>query len=44
MNENGRHGVQLMPDPTSIFMLLFADDVVLMSDTVPGFAEPIECT
>jgi len=36
MNVCGRHGVQLMPDLTNVFMLLFADDIALISDTVPG--------
>ena len=28
MRKRGKHGVQLMPDLTEMFMLLFADDVV----------------
>ena len=34
--KHGRHGVQLMPDVTDVFLLLFADDVVLISDSVIG--------
>ena len=32
----GRHGIQLIPDLIEIFILLFADDVILVSDTVCG--------
>ena len=32
----GKHGVQLMPDATDVFLLLFADDIVLISDSVVG--------
>ena len=32
----GKYGVQIMPDPKELFILLFADDVVLLSDTVHG--------
>ena len=31
-----RHGIQLIPDLIEIFILLFADDVILVSDTVCG--------
>jgi len=34
--ENGKHGVQLKPDVTQLFMLMFADDVALISDTAIG--------
>lgn len=33
---NGRHGVQLIPDMIQLFILLFADDIVLLSDSVIG--------
>ena len=33
---NGNHGVQLHPDITELFMVLFADDVVLLSYTPVG--------
>jgi len=36
IKREGKHGVQLMPDLTEVFMLLFADDMVLVSDTVLG--------
>ena len=29
--QRGRHGIQLIPDLIEIFILLFADDVILMS-------------
>ena len=32
----GRHGIQLIPDRIEIFILLFAEDVILMSDSVCG--------
>ena len=34
--QRGRHGIQLIPDLIQIFILLFADDVILMSDSVCG--------
>ena len=34
--QGGRHGIQLIPDLIEIFILLFADDVILVSDTVCG--------
>ena len=36
VSKRGRHGIQLVPGAIEIFMLLFADDVVLMSSTVIG--------
>ena len=34
--QKGRHGLTLTPDVLEIFILLFADDIVLMSETVVG--------
>ena len=34
--DNGKHGVQLKPDVTQLIMLMFADDVALISDTAIG--------
>ncbi|RUM94596.1 MAG: hypothetical protein DSZ28_02380 [Thiothrix sp.] len=34
--QKGKHGVQIMANDTELFTLLFADDLVLLSDTVPG--------
>ena len=36
MNEYGKHGVQLLPDLLEICILMFADDVCLISDSVSG--------
>jgi len=32
----GKHGIQLFPDSATIYLILFADDIVLISDTVVG--------
>ena len=37
LSKNGKHGTQLIPGATEIFMLLFADDVILLSSTPAGF-------
>ena len=34
ITENGKHGIQLSPDLIELMILLFADDVVLFSDSV----------
>ena len=36
LSKNGKHGIQLIPGATEIFMLLFADDVILLSSTPAG--------
>ena len=36
INENGRHGIQLSWDLIQILILLFADDVVLLPDSIIG--------
>jgi hypothetical protein len=36
INMNGRHGIQLSPELVQILILLFADDVALLSDSVVG--------
>ena len=33
---NGKHGIQLMPSNVVIYLLLFADDIALVADTVIG--------
>lgn len=33
MHEKGIHGILLSPDEVQLFLLLFADDEVLLSDT-----------
>ena len=35
-DQQGMHGIQLIPDLIEIFILLFADDIILMSDSVCG--------
>ena len=36
LNRDGKHGIQLLPGSEVIFHLLFADDALLISDTVTG--------
>jgi len=36
INENGKHGVQLSPDIIQLLILLFADDIALLSDSIVG--------
>ena len=36
LSKNGKHGIQLIPGASEIFMLLFADDVILLSSTPAG--------
>lgn len=36
INETGRHGIQMLPGLIELFILLFADDVALLSTTVYG--------
>ena len=33
LSKNGKHDIQLIPGATEIFMLLFADDAILLSST-----------
>ena len=35
--KKGRHGIQLEPGAVEIFLLLFADGMILLSDTVVGW-------
>ena len=39
--QRGRHGIQLIADLIEIFILLFADDVILMSDSVCGLQKQL---
>jgi len=41
IKDKGKHGVQLVANGIDLFVLLFADDVVLLSDTVPGLQNQI---
>ena len=36
IRNRGRHGIQLFPDLTELFILLFADDIILLSDSTCG--------
>ena len=36
IDESGVHGIQLLPNMTELFILLFADDVALLSNTPTG--------
>ena len=36
LSKRGRHGIQLIRGATEIFLLLFADDVILLSNTIAG--------
>jgi len=36
VDTNGMHGIQLLPGLVELFLLLFADDIVLLSDTARG--------
>ena len=42
MNENGKHGIQLLPGIMELFILLFADDVVLFSTTPAGLQNQLD--
>lgn len=35
-------GIQLFPELTEIFLLLFADDIVLISDTIKGLQQHLD--
>ena len=36
LSNHGKHGIQLIPGAAELFLLLFADDVILLSNTVVG--------
>ena len=40
--KNGRHGIQLLLDMLELFILLFADDIVLLSDTIVGLQNQLD--
>jgi hypothetical protein len=42
LDENGIHGIQLLPGLVEIFLLLFADDIVLLSNTARGLQNQID--
>jgi len=41
IDENGIHGIQMLPGLVELFILLFADDIVLLSDTARGLQHQI---
>ena len=41
VRKNGKHGIQLLPSFEEIFLLLFADDIVLVSSTPSGLQNQI---
>ena len=41
VRKNGKHGIQLLPSREEIFLLLFADDIVLVSSTPSGLQNQI---
>ena len=42
MENSDIHGIQLFPDITEIFLLLFADDIALISDTIQGLKRQLK--
>ncbi len=42
IHENCNHGIQLHPDITQLFLLLFADDIILFSSTINGLQREID--
>ena len=42
VNENGKHGIQLLPGLLEAFILLFADDLALMSSTPHGLQNQLD--
>ena len=42
LSKRGRHGIQLIRGATEIFLLLFADDVILLSNTIVGLQNQLD--
>ena len=42
IKDKSKHGVQLEHDSSDIVLLLFADDIVLVADTVAGLQNQID--
>ena len=42
VSKTGKHGIQLIPGTTEIFLLLFADDVILLSNTIVGLQNQLD--
>ena len=43
VTEKGRHGIQLVPGVMELFILLFSDDVALLSTTPNGLQNQLDC-
>ena len=43
MTSSGRHGVQFSPNDIESFIMLFADDIILMSATIAGLQNSTDC-
>ncbi len=39
--QNGKYGIQLFPDCSEVLLLLFADDVILVSDVISGLQKQL---
>ena len=48
MTSSGMHGVQFSPNDIEMFIMLFADDIILMSATIAGLQNKLnvlhDCT
>ena len=42
MSKTGKHGIQLIPGTTETFLLLFADDIILLSNTIVGLQNQLD--
>ena len=42
VSKTGKHGIQLIPGTIGIFLLLFADDVILLSNTIVGLQNQLD--
>ena len=42
VSKTGKHGIQLIPGTIEIFLLLFADDVILLSNTIVGLQNQLD--
>jgi len=43
MNAEGKHGIQILPEFMELFVLLFADDVALLSTSAHGLQNQLNC-
>ena len=42
LSRKGKHGIQMIPGPVEIFLLLFADNLILLSGTVKGLQNQLK--